>query len=176
MVYAGIGHRNTPDDVLDAMRRLGAFLASNGCVLRSGGAQGADSAFEAGCDQEGGPKEIYLPFEKYNGNGSGLYDLENFDEAQTIAAKYHSHWKSLSNKVQRLLGRNSYQILGRDLKTPADFILCYCVRPGGTELALRIARDWGIAIYNLGDSNAWPSENRDAIFDMLAEKYYLKTR
>jgi hypothetical protein len=29
--------------------------------LRSGGAGGADSAFETGCDQQCGVKEIYLP-------------------------------------------------------------------------------------------------------------------
>jgi hypothetical protein len=98
-IYAGIGHRNTPENILDVMRRLGAFLAANGCVLRSGGAQGADSAFEAGCDEKAGAKEIYLPYENYNGNSSTLYDLENFDEAQAIAAKYHTHWKSLSIMV-----------------------------------------------------------------------------
>jgi len=48
--YAGIGSRSTPDNVLGIMEKLGIVLAKKGFILRSGGADGADKAFEKGCD------------------------------------------------------------------------------------------------------------------------------
>jgi hypothetical protein len=45
--YTGIGARRTPSDVLDLMHSL-AMRLSGGWVLRSGGADGADRAFEEG--------------------------------------------------------------------------------------------------------------------------------
>lgn len=60
MRYAGIGSRNTPNGTLNIMDRLGAFLAREGWILRSGGARGADSSFEAGCDSASGRKEIFF--------------------------------------------------------------------------------------------------------------------
>lgn len=46
--YAGVGSRETPPQVLAVMRSAARVLASRGWILRSGGALGADSAFEAG--------------------------------------------------------------------------------------------------------------------------------
>ena len=50
MYYAGIGSRETPGLMLGAFARIGEFLAKKGYTLRSGGADGADTAFEVGCD------------------------------------------------------------------------------------------------------------------------------
>ena len=46
--YAGIGTRVTPPAVLERMTNIGMLLAMQGFVLRSGGARGADRAFEEG--------------------------------------------------------------------------------------------------------------------------------
>ena len=50
MYYAGIGSRETPKVVCDMMYKIGAAHADLGLTLRSGGAIGADIAFERGCD------------------------------------------------------------------------------------------------------------------------------
>ena len=57
--YAGIGSRSTPEPVLQIMHRVAHRLSEMGYTLLSGGAGGADSAFEAGCFSK---KEIYLPW------------------------------------------------------------------------------------------------------------------
>ena len=75
LFYAGIGSRETPDCVCWVMRRLGRSLAELEITLRSGGAKKADSAFEAGCDEAQGPKEIFLPwpgFKRPRGNSHPL--------------------------------------------------------------------------------------------------------
>lgn len=66
--YAGIGSRKTPPAELARMEAVGAILQRQGWTLRSGGADGADSAFERGADRasrEDGTaahKEIYIPW------------------------------------------------------------------------------------------------------------------
>lgn len=57
--FAGIGSRQTPQEILSLMRKTGASLTEKGLILRSGGATGADSAFEAGCDSIHAKKEIF---------------------------------------------------------------------------------------------------------------------
>jgi predicted Rossmann fold nucleotide-binding protein DprA/Smf involved in DNA uptake len=48
MYYAGIGARSTPPQILSVMTRLASKLEGMGYTLRSGGAAGADTAFERG--------------------------------------------------------------------------------------------------------------------------------
>ena len=72
MYYTGIGARNTPDKVLDLFTNIAKYLATKDFTLRSGAANGADSAFEKGCDISNGSKEIYLPWRGFNNSKSPL--------------------------------------------------------------------------------------------------------
>lgn len=67
MFYTGVGSRETPNDVMKVMYKFAQKMALHGAVLRSGGADGADTAFEWGCDKKQGMKEIYLPWNGFNG-------------------------------------------------------------------------------------------------------------
>lgn len=151
MYYAGIGSRETPDDVLKSFIRIAKYLAKEGYILRSGGAGGADLAFENGCDVEGGKKEIYLPWRCFNGSYSSLI-LSN-PKAFDIAAKYHPYWHNLKDGAKKLQARNSHQVLGKNLETPSSFIICWTKGGkdiGGTAQAIRIARDNDIKVFNAG--------------------------
>lgn len=49
--------------------------------------------------------------------------------------------------------RNTYQVLGPDLKTHSEFVLCWTPSgrgEGGTGQAIRIARAYHIPVYDLG--------------------------
>jgi hypothetical protein len=143
MIYAGIGSRETPENVLDVMRSIGKLLALKNCILRSGGAKGADTAFEQGCDLVCGRKEIFLP----------QNSLDNDDKAREITKQFHPNWEACNEFSKRLHTRNVYQILGSNLTTPSDFVVCWTVNgelQGGTAQALRIAEYYWIPIYNLG--------------------------
>ena len=53
------------------------------------------------------------------------------------------------------MARNAYCMLGPDLKSPVDFVLCWTPNAkvvGGTGQGLRIALDYNIPIFNLADS------------------------
>ena len=109
--YAGIGSRKTPNSVLRTMRVISAKLAGNGYILRSGGALGADIAFEAGVTKYSS-KEIF-------------YVNDATEQSMILAAPLHPNWKNLSHYVKQLMGRNMMQILGKDLKTPVEFVICW---------------------------------------------------
>ena len=71
--YAGVGSRDTPDHILNTMHHIGAYLATQGWVLRSGAANGADTFFEKGALHVGGEAEIYLPWKGFNHHKSELH-------------------------------------------------------------------------------------------------------
>ena len=117
MYYAGIGSRETPQEVLDSFIRIGKYLANEGYTLRSGGAEGADLAFERGADSINGNKEIYLPWKRFGNSESNLVVSDG--AAFEIAAKYHPYWNNLKTTSKKLQARNSHQVLGKDLNTPS---------------------------------------------------------
>lgn len=148
--YAGIGSRETPQEFLDLFTKVAKYLSTKDCVLRSGGAKGSDKAFELGATN----KEIYLPWKGFEGNNSNL--IVEDEKAFEIAAKYHPRWNYLSQGARRLQARNSHQILGWDLNSPSDFVICWTKGGkgnGGTGQALRIARDYKIPVFDCGKYN-----------------------
>ena len=157
IAYAGIGARDTPDDVLQKMRIVAQTLATK-AVLRSGGARGADSAFYQGYVQAGSPDgqlEIYLPQQTFNGfvcDGKSVFGPPT-KEARAIAREYHPNWPNLGCLGRDFMARNAYQVLGYDLNTPTTFIICWTKDGkvvGGTGQALRMAEDLGIPVLNFG--------------------------
>jgi hypothetical protein len=164
MIYTGIGARKTPGDILHAMVQVGEFMYNAGHTLRSGGAQGADRAFEIGADRSFGLKrnalerepptlkEIYLPASGWNGNNSPLYNVGQ--DAERVASLFHPAWTKLKPFVRKLMGRNAYQMLGLDLQTKSDFVICWTPggdTVGGTGQAIRMANYHGIPVLNFGN-------------------------
>lgn len=158
--YTGVGSRLTPNKILDVIEELAASLALEQWVLRSGGANGADAAFEEGCDSVGGLKEIFLPWDEFNENKSTLYPPNA--EAFNLAKVYHPSFASLSVPARLLMARNSHQVLGQDLKTPSSFLVCWTEdgcssfrerkrTTGGTGQAISIASTNHIPVFNLSN-------------------------
>ena len=147
--YAGIGSRETPKEFLDLFTKIASWLSKNGYVLRSGGADGADLAFEKGVTNN--LKEIYLPWKYFNNSNSDL--VVHDEEAFQLAEKFHPYWQILKQGAKKLHARNTHQVLGRDLLTPSDFIICWTKNGkelGGTAEAIRIAKAYNIPIFNCG--------------------------
>lgn len=146
--YAGIGSRETPTDVCNTMTEMARKLDHLGLVLFSGGADGADEAFEKGAMN----KIIFLPWNGFNNKRKDgkQYIVPNYEES--FVEKYHPNAQYLKPGALKLMSRNSYQVLGIDLKSPVDFVVCWTKdgkSTGGTGQALRIAEDYSIPIFNL---------------------------
>lgn len=156
--YTGIGSRETPDDIYQVMRDFAYMAANNGWTVRSGGADGADTAFELGSDDAGGNKEIFLPWKGFNKRTSDLYPPP--DDAYLVGAEIHPAWQYLKEPARKLIARNMQQVLGTELITPTRFVICwtkdgcesfetYSQRTGGTGTALSLASLRDIPIFNL---------------------------
>jgi len=161
MIYAGIGSRETPEAILLFMERAAANLAAKGYTLRSGAANGADSAFEKGCDASKGKKEIYIPWGGFNGRQhdepTGVYCLSFMpptvvEAAKAVARNHHPAWDRISFGGRLLHTRNVMQVLGKTLSEPVDFIICWTEGgkgEGGTGQAIRIANSYNVPVYDL---------------------------
>lgn len=139
--YAGIGSRDTPVDVLAKMEGIARDLYVMGYTLRSGGAAGADSAFERGA---GDMKEIF------RASDATPASLE-------LASKYHPAWHRCSEYAKKLHARNGFQVLGRDLFSPSQFVVCWTKDggpTGGTGQAIRLATAYQIPVFNLFHADA----------------------
>ena len=152
MIYAGIGARVIPKDINDDFEDIALTLARLNYTLRSGGATGADSAFEKGCDFGNGKKEIWYPWLKYKEICPYILESVIPEPVLVIARSIYDRWDSSTDIVQRLHARNVYQILGHNLATPVDFVVCWTDKPdtdtGGTQFGLHLAHCYGIKTYN----------------------------
>lgn len=152
--YAGIGSRRTPPRVLDVMRALADRLACDGHTLRSGAAEGADTAFERGARDAGGSIELFLPWRSYGARDEGVRLREPLREASLIASLRHPAWARCSSAVRRLHARNAHIVLGAQLDDPVAVVVCWtpgALGGGGTGQALRIARHLGVPVLDLAD-------------------------
>jgi hypothetical protein len=161
--YTGIGSRECPPEILDVMRRVAAHLARQGYTLRSGGADGADTAFEQGCASAGGDMRIYLPKPGWNGRRfGGPYTGKVDERAFEVAARLHPGWAGLKPFVRMLHARNVHQVMGDDLESPSEFVICWTPdgasergetssRTGGTGQAIRTAHEFGVKVHNIAN-------------------------
>jgi len=135
--YAGIGSRKTPDDILNKMVDIADDLEKRGYTLRSGGAIGADQAFEFGIDKDE--------------NTEVLRPDDATEEAIELASLHHPAWDKCTEYAKKLHGRNVMIIMGPDLMKSVEFVVCWSPNEeyGGTALGIRIARKFDIPIYNL---------------------------
>lgn len=154
MTYAGIGSRETPPEILAQMTELAKELESKGYTLRSGGAQGADTAFEKGVSAK---KEIF-PGSKIAG-----------EREMKIAREIHPNPQALDNSkspafIWNLMARNTNQVFGENLDTPVDFVIAWTqdaltdyrkrsIKSGGTGQAIDMASRKGIPIINMANKN-----------------------
>jgi hypothetical protein len=154
--YAGVGNRDTPLFYLNAMSKIAFRLEARAYILRSGGADGADTAFYNGLKDKNN-SEIYLPWDGFN---NLPYKSVIPNEAFRIAENFKPDFQNLSPAVQNLYARNVQQILGKDLNDPCRFVICYTrdgytgngtrsVRTGGTKLAIDLAASLNILVINL---------------------------
>lgn len=146
-----VGSRNAPIDIIKLGNMIGAILSKDGCICRTGGAIGMDSAFVEYYD-------INL-VENYRNksdqpNCINVYELHNIDIAIDMITEIIPHYEFLSDYDKELHTRNCYQVLGIDLKSPSDILICYCpvksgIPIGGTATAITLARKHGIKVYNI---------------------------
>ena len=171
--YAGVGARRTPDAVLAAMADLAETLGRAGCVLSTGGADGADRAFETGALRTDAPVTVHAPWSGYNGYRPGREAESDIDVRLPgpadgihgrayvgLARRHHPAWERCGRGARALFVRN-VAILGGALggdgvRLPVLAVVAYTPNgladgreAGGTGHTLRVARELGIPAVNV---------------------------
>lgn len=183
LYYTGVGSRDTPKDQCDVITNIAALLSSHGYILRSGGAEGADTAFEQGALQHlvRSPKQridIYLPWDGFEGRKKSLnYFVPEqvpaviWDDAVRIAKEVHPDWAACKKGAKTLHTRNVFQVLGHTLDNPSKFLICWAPvdkhgdATGGTATAWKLAKQRGVKCFNL-----------NITFDVLELEDFLKVK
>ena len=168
-IYAGVGARATPEPVLAHMREIAERLGERGWRLRTGGADGADSAFAAGAPPD--LRNVIVPWRGYNGldtragDGSACRVLTpaEIEAMRPLAEPHHPASERCAAKVRDLHARNVAVLLGSDLKQPAHAVVCWTKDGrdiGGTGLAIRLAQHHRIPVLNLAEMDMRAAMNR----------------
>lgn len=146
------------------LAQLGITFTSGLCEIGMDGiAQKAYSkAVDLGLAKES-QFEVYVA-DQYNIRRSTLprkhlATIRNKDlisETERIASEVHPAWDICNEWARGMHSRNCHQILGYDLQSPVDAVICWTpdgAVVGGTATAIRIAMKCDIPVFNLGVSD-----------------------
>ena len=143
------------------LAQLGVTFTSGLCEIGMDGiAQKAYSkAVDLGLAKES-QFEVYVA-DQYNIRRSTLprrhlATVRNKDliyETERIASEVHPAWDRCNEWARGMHSRNCHQILGYDLQSPVDAVICWTpdgAVVGGTATSVRIAMKYDIPVFNLG--------------------------
>lgn len=171
MIITGIGSRpkNLPKEngqiapwLVELIQEIGEVAKKNNWQLRSGGAEGMDSMFEAVWGEN---KQIFIPWEGFNGRHDGVDGAMLIEDPMAIAnavglvSKVHPVWKSLKKEAKNLHTRNVFQALGPEINHIPDTCIFYAPVAadgeieGGTRTAVVICRSHNVPTYNLRNTD-----------------------
>ena len=155
--YAGIGSRQVKTDPIMTrlMKQIASALEEQGWTLRSGAADGADSAFASGVKKRA---EIWIPWknfgEPHNPNHTYRVISNNDKNAFESVNQFHPSGPNLSQAARKLMARNYRQIVSTTIEDGNDskFVICWTPNgelKGGTAQAIKIAESLNIPVFNL---------------------------
>ena len=164
-IYTGVGSRGAPPDILQDMFDIGVALGIS-YGLRTGGAEGSDTAFADGAVSVGGLVCVYRPETIRSSKGVVVTWGPPTKEAYGVAESVHPAWGSLGDYAKALHARNVHQVLGPKLDKPSEFVVCWTPdgasteaetsrSTGGTRTAIVVASRYGIPVYNLHEQNLY---------------------
>ena len=146
------------------LAQLGVTFTSGLCELGMDGiAQKAYSkAVDLGLAKES-QFEVYVA-DQYNIRRSTLprrhlaivRNKDLISETERIASEVHPAWDRCNEWARGMHSRNCHQILGYDLQSPVDAVICWTPDgkiQGGTATAIRISMKYDIPVFNLGVSD-----------------------
>ena len=153
-----IGSRSITVQEENILKEIAQKYHNLGYILRSGGANGADSIVN-----EFENKEIYIPWNGFNNfehNGESVFELSRIPgslDAIRAARRVHPAPHKLTMASEKLHGRNYFQVFGQNgiaselvlfVADEVDGEVC-----GGTRTAVTLAREAGIETINLRKSS-----------------------
>lgn len=155
ITYYGTSEKDTPVSILDLMREIGIKFGEANSILHYRKNNVGGEAFYSGT-------EISV------GITSCSYELNRFLDAINWAKRLwnkcenrETEWELLSDGQKNILVSAIVNVMGIDLKTPIDMLICWtdCTKCNETTIALDVAKEYNnltshpIAIINLQKEN-----------------------
>lgn len=151
--YAGIGSRKIEKSTENFMIRFADVIENTSIILRSGGAEGTDKAFEKGVEKKANKNIFYAD----DADLMSYFAAYLFHPAPYILSK--------NEYAKKLMARNTFQVLGdlsSDVIEPSLFVVCWTKdgvethkqrtkETGGTGQAISIADIFNIPVINLNN-------------------------
>ena len=157
-------------DIADFIKAAQSIHNTGKALFRSGHAMGCDYLAEIALALNGASfdekHEIYLPHEGFNRGDPNLNpwhidasQLPNYEEATTMTREAVPFFPKLTDFARRAYIRNTYQVLGQDLRSPSQAVVCWAEWrdeqhrwvKGGTASAVNMARLHNVPVINLID-------------------------
>lgn len=165
--WAGIGARKPLTEDVPKLNylidRIVPWINSTwpGTVMTSGAAEHCDELFEKAAIAAGIECLIFLPWKNFRQHNSPYWlKKKHVEMSEAISIDAHPAWRKLEPKFKLLMMRNAFQVLGKDLKSPVKFVLCYTAdgcqthakrtrQTGGTGQAITIADFHNVPVINM---------------------------
>lgn len=154
--YTVLPGRVIPIDMLERMREIGMLLATRGYTIRSSETDKIERAFSEGVDSVNGYKDIWMPKSILKHGNTNTIQQRHIDVVKSV----HPSYSLLNIELKTTFSRVAGQILGTDVSSRVDFIVCYSridlkksihvnYGSGVVEVAAAIASTYKIPLYNL---------------------------
>ena len=177
--YAGIGTRGNkgklPKGVKEKLAKIAKSLEKQGLTLRTGEGVGSDAAFKNAV-KDSSKRKVYTKYHAAKNTwGEGktstgpqafkimvhtLPDVNDHVVLKNGKLKVKNSGNDVKTTTKQLYARNCFQILGGNLKSPVDFIVCYSPLDEdgnptpGTRYSLYLAKLMNIPVFNLAEEGA----------------------
>lgn len=117
--YTVILDKAVPENILAKVEEIVKVLSGHGFTLRYGGTEEFESRFEKVAER----KELILPWRDFNEKQSKF--TFNNDRSLAVAKMFHPTFDTMKKGVQAFLARNARLILGHEMKSPTNFLICW---------------------------------------------------
>jgi hypothetical protein len=152
--YAGITNPDTPPDIVQQIAKLASRLSESGYTCRTSGGSEGDDAFENNSTLS----EVHIPWKKFNNKETKFN--KNLPEAADLVKPFHPTFDAMKPAVQAIIARGAHVILGQNLQSPVQFVLCWSAD------GLENAKDRGIKSGFIGIPIALAATNRIPVFNL----------
>lgn len=144
--YAGTGDREVPANIREMLTGYAKKLDSLGYILRTGGGEGCDEAFEAGAKN----KELILPYSRYNNKRKGFIYTRTPGSYNSLKLLRCRSWR-IRSYIIPLFERVYFELMGINNEPVSEFLLCYVTNTqhGCGGHAVRIAKFGRIPVFNI---------------------------
>lgn len=154
--YVATGNQDAPPHILDKFTAIVKELEQRGYTMRNGGMKGPEDV----CERNTVRQEIHLPWKGFDEKDSKFTFTTN--HAKELAGKFQPGYDGLKPVIQTFLAKNVRMIMGKDLKSPALFMIIWSedgadsletktARTGNVGHPIAIADALKIPVFNLGN-------------------------